>query len=131
MSWLDYFRRRRPAPPVTVTRGEDVVVFVPSSDAIRVQFELGRSGWNSRIFSDPSQTRWDGLIRNLPVAIVVRPGVDPTPVAKALAAHEALKGVPLVVCGLAAHAAAGLSVPTDRIEDLVRALDALRDSWDP
>lgn len=129
MSWLDYFRRRRPAPPVTVTRGDDVAVFVPAADAMTLQMELGRGGWSSRIFEDPARTQWDGLIRNLPVAVVVRPGVDPAPIAKALAARDALKGVPLVVCGAGADASAGLSVPTERVEDLVRALDALRESW--
>lgn len=128
MSWLDHFRRRRPAPPVTVTRGEDVAVFVPAADAPTLQMELGRAGWNSRIFDDPGQTPWDGLIRNLPVAVVVRPGVDPAPVAKALAAHDALKGVPLVVCGADAASSGGLAVPTDRVDDLVAALDALRGS---
>jgi len=130
VSWLDFFRRRRPAPPVTVTRGEDVAVFVPPADAMTLQMELGRGGWNSRIFHDPALTAWDGLIRNLPVAVVVRPGVAAAPIAKALAAREPLMGVPLVVCGADADASAGLSVPTDRVEDLVRALDALRESWD-
>lgn len=104
-------------------------MFVPEGDPTPLQMALARSGWNSRVFVELDERIWPGLIRNLPVAFVVRPGVDPERVAKELAAHAQLRGVPLVVCGDVPPGVPGLPVPSDSITDLAEALDALRDSW--
>lgn len=114
---------------MTVTRGEDLAVFVVAAEAASLQMALGRGGWNSRIFHRCDDRVWAALVRNLPVAVVVRPGIDASPVARGMAAHDGLRGVPLVVCGPDADAGPGLSVPSIRPEELVRALDNLRASW--
>ncbi len=124
MGWLDLFRRRRDERPVNTTGGEDVAVFAVPAEHHDLQRALGRGGWNSRMFSSPVESVWAGLERNVPVAIVVRAGVDEGAVRAGVAARAGLRGVPVVTCG-ERTGEEGLHVPTSRAEDLIAALDAL------
>jgi hypothetical protein len=101
VSWLDrLFRRPAAPPPVTVTRGDDLAVFVAPGEGATVQMALGRAGWNSRVFERLSEGMWAGLIRNQPVAFVIHEGAaSPERIHAAVRARAALDGLPVLYVG--------------------------------